>query len=726
MTCIRILAACSALVFAATFATRVEAQWSRIRIADDGDFVVLLDARTGRAGYMRPGDTNVLRLVDDLPQISDVFPMSQGRWIAIGTEGEDGQTILISGNFEAGRTESSVLNVPPAAAAHVGDPGLLYLADGGWPVFRTINLCDLIDLCRGIASRLPTFENYGVYGPPIRDFVVDPGANLTISTHWNDDTVRSFDTRFGKTLQEELVKGAYGPMDVEIALGTEDGVSTVFLSAPEAGTVSLLQIDPDFQEWRPTGTLDLGEFTTVHAPITVALSAGTSTSGDGPSTFSRVATSNDQSIVLIGGRERTVVHALRREGKSLNRVADLRADGAIVDFDVTADGQWLAILTTDGVDVLNCAELSASNVVRRDEGDAARLEAALTSAVQRRLVEKGFLTGVVDGAQDVSTLSALDRYAAAIGLPASERTNLFDLPPSLLGPLFEGALSMLPEEFLASDAGEEVKRAAFATFFERALRQIRYFSPAEVFQLGGVTRRGAGCARYNAYPPEEFWPNLIPVLRDLDEFRDRLGTPLVVTSAFQTPQYSMCAGTPLEMVEAAGEFRALAFIAPKVDSDPLAQAAQDFAYETGLGFARTANVMFFLVPYFFATDAAVEFDASIERLGEWHALIASHSPDAGGCRFATDDAVEFQKLLSGGPASGLPIYIARTGPASRPDVYIVTVDTGSDAALAAEVAQAIRSVARRSADRETGADSFYLSNSGWRIDEACRAGGRIH
>ena len=46
-------------------------------------------------------------------------------------------------------------------------------------------------------------------------------------------------------------------------------------------------------------------------------------------------------------------------------------------------------------------------------------------------------------------------------------------------------------------------------------------------QLGMVQRGGAPCARDNAYPPEALWADLAPVLNSLDQFRDRLGAPIL-------------------------------------------------------------------------------------------------------------------------------------------------------------------------------------------------------
>lgn len=71
---------------------------------------------------------------------------------------------------------------------------------------------------------------------------------------------------------------------------------------------------------------------------------------------------------------------------------------------------------------------------------------------------------------------------------------------------------------------------------------LKHFQPHEVRFLGNshyATGNGQGL---NALPPKKIRARLIPVLRAADEARERLGTSLVILSAYRSPAYNKAIG----------------------------------------------------------------------------------------------------------------------------------------------------------------------------------------
>jgi hypothetical protein len=221
---------------------------------------------------------------------------------------------------------------------------------------------------------------------------------------------------------------------------------------------------------------------------------------------------------------------------------------------------------------------------------------------------------------------------------------------------------------------------------------------------------GSTCSNLNTFPSENLWPNIGDALTALETLRVQIGVTIRVLATYQTPDFANCAETPKAVQASAEQFRTITF---QVGGSTVEKVLQllGAAYSTRVSISTNGTLIYLSGIPRAKPDLA-------ERLGQWHAVVASHSLDRAGCAHAREDVFEFAKLLAESAAQGLPIYVSRT---TGREVYAVSVDTGGDQALARKVVQLIRAAAPESADKRTGADSLVLSNKGWRLDDACRA-----
>ncbi len=83
---------------------------------------------------------------------------------------------------------------------------------------------------------------------------------------------------------------------------------------------------------------------------------------------------------------------------------------------------------------------------------------------------------------------------------------------------------------------------ADATPFDRFLMEklpgLRHFKPSEFLVGGGGNARLA----LNTPPPQELWPNVVDLVRVLDEFRARIGKPVMLNSVYRNEAYNQAIG----------------------------------------------------------------------------------------------------------------------------------------------------------------------------------------
>lgn len=75
------------------------------------------------------------------------------------------------------------------------------------------------------------------------------------------------------------------------------------------------------------------------------------------------------------------------------------------------------------------------------------------------------------------------------------------------------------------------------TAFLKGLR-LRHFSPNEITWYAFQVRKGVK----NSLPPEELFPNIIPTLWVLDQFREQYGKPVRITSCYRSEPYNVAVG----------------------------------------------------------------------------------------------------------------------------------------------------------------------------------------
>lgn len=78
----------------------------------------------------------------------------------------------------------------------------------------------------------------------------------------------------------------------------------------------------------------------------------------------------------------------------------------------------------------------------------------------------------------------------------------------------------------------------FRTFVERNIPGLRHFTWREFLTKGAQHAQNG----LNDDPPEDLWPNLVPLARFLDEFRERMGQPVRIHSCYRSPAYNRSIG----------------------------------------------------------------------------------------------------------------------------------------------------------------------------------------
>lgn len=322
--------------------------------------------------------------------------------------------------------------------------------------------------------------------------------------------------------------------------------------------------------------------------------------------------------------------------------------------------------------------LRAGAVAALDPSEAARLQRILTSF--------GYQVGAIDGMIGARTLSALRAFQCDSGVATS-------------GDLDEATLEALAAALAgggASGSAEAIRR--YAAFLGERVAGVE---ARRLLTLGGAQGdRGHPCFGLNKIAPEALWPNSIRFANVLRRLETDLGLRIRVISGLRTAAYDRCVGDGAEPEH--GDF--VAFDVSPADEAAAADlaAALERLQDAGLVTVdlRRSDGWLHVAP----------------RIGERHAVIASHAPNEKGCAFAREDAAEFARLLAGTEAVGRELSVIW---APRPERFVVTLDTHGDGDGARRASALIRKLADRSADGRTGADSSVRRNDGWLIDSTC-------
>lgn len=80
--------------------------------------------------------------------------------------------------------------------------------------------------------------------------------------------------------------------------------------------------------------------------------------------------------------------------------------------------------------------------------------------------------------------------------------------------------------------------SAFSAWFYAHMPSIRFFKPEELLTKGASN----ASLKLNTDPPEHLWPNVVPLVHVLEEFRERVGYPVRLHSVYRSPAYNAAIG----------------------------------------------------------------------------------------------------------------------------------------------------------------------------------------
>ncbi len=127
----------------------------------------------------------------------------------------------------------------------------------------------------------------------------------------------------------------------------------------------------------------------------------------------------------------------------------------------------------------------------------------------------------------------------------------------------------------------------FKTFFETELPNLRHFEWHE-FMVKGGSHQSNGL---NTDPPRELWPNVLPLARVLDEVREAIGHPMVLTSVYRSPAYNAtlpgAAKTSQHMRFCAADFKVPGFGAPADWRQAVLKLRDQGVFSGGVGLYKT-------------------------------------------------------------------------------------------------------------------------------------------
>ncbi len=95
-------------------------------------------------------------------------------------------------------------------------------------------------------------------------------------------------------------------------------------------------------------------------------------------------------------------------------------------------------------------------------------------------------------------------------------------------------LKLLENWNVLDDAARLAPAHPFQAFFDAHLAGVRHFTWKELLHKGGSPL----AAELNEDPPAALWPNVAPLVRLLDRFRETIGAPVRLLSVYRAPAYN--------------------------------------------------------------------------------------------------------------------------------------------------------------------------------------------
>jgi uncharacterized protein YcbK (DUF882 family) len=128
---------------------------------------------------------------------------------------------------------------------------------------------------------------------------------------------------------------------------------------------------------------------------------------------------------------------------------------------------------------------------------------------------------------------------------------------------------------------------------------LRYFKGAELTPYWSRSRKNGS----NSVPPKNLWPNIVETIIVLDEIRHQVGSSLIITSSYRSPEYNTAVGgakfsqhlifNAIDLQSKGGKVRPaqIAFIARRIRSEkqqfvnPITK--KRFTFKGGVGLYAT-------------------------------------------------------------------------------------------------------------------------------------------
>ena len=126
----------------------------------------------------------------------------------------------------------------------------------------------------------------------------------------------------------------------------------------------------------------------------------------------------------------------------------------------------------------------------------------------------------------------------------------------------------------------------FTEFARARVPGLRHFQPAE-FLIKGSTN---ALMHSNTDPPRDLWPNIIKIIQVMDEFRSRIGSPVVLNSVYRSEAYNRAVGGVSDSQHTkfrAADFRVIDGMSPSSWAGLLRQMREEGVFQGGIGVYST-------------------------------------------------------------------------------------------------------------------------------------------
>src|SRR6185437_6655454 len=121
--------------------------------------------------------------------------------------------------------------------------------------------------------------------------------------------------------------------------------------------------------------------------------------------------------------------------------------------------------------------------------------------------------------------------------------DFVDEPETPMGHVFDQDAANAANNHQPTVDGPLPTNGDFTTFVNNAVAQhllpaLKHFQPGDFLIKGGSNANNG----LNTDPPRELWPNILNVIKVVDEFCERVGKPVVLNSVYRSEAYNAAVG----------------------------------------------------------------------------------------------------------------------------------------------------------------------------------------